>query len=158
MASNRELQTQVTALRQENDDLKKQLQEGGSAEASHTEVQQLKEELEATRGLLVRADETSQAMQAEWERIEAEWKEQFERLDAIEPGPVSSAPHLFAGEAVVLRRPARVGDRQCEPGERLGVVILDSGVSLNFLVDAIRNDLAKGEAFSVDEEGLGDGD
>lgn len=172
MPSNKELQAQVTALRgevdklrkeadslhAENGDLKNLLKGDEAAGALHTEVQQLKEELEATRGTLSRVHGESLAMQASFDETEAKWQARFAELDALEAEPVSSGPHLLAGEAVVLRRPARVGDRQCEPGERLGVVMLAEGVSLNYLVDALRNDLAKGEPFSVDEDELDDND
>jgi hypothetical protein len=43
---------------------------------------------------------------------------------------------------VVLRRDAQVGDQQCATGRRLARVTLEPGVSLNYLVDAVRNGLA----------------
>jgi len=46
------------------------------------------------------------------------------------------------GTMIVLRVPGKVGDRMCSEGEILGVVSLMPGVSLNYLVDAVRNGVA----------------
>ena len=51
-----------------------------------------------------------------------------------------------AGEhvRVVLRRPAIVGGEMRAAGDAIGTVTLGPGISLNFLVDAVSNGLAKG--------------
>ncbi len=139
MATNKELQEQVTALRKENADLRKQLSEGGDAGPPHTDVQQLTEELAAARALLQQAEEDAEAQQRVFDAAAESWRQKYAGFDAGE------TPPGHAAEAVVLRRAARVGDRQCEPGERLAVVHLADGVSLNYLVDAVRHDLARGE-------------
>ena len=142
MPSNKELQAQVTALRKENDELKKLVSSGDAAP--------LQQENERLGAQLKKLSDEATAKQAEWDAAEARWKEQFDRLDA---GEVLVAPMGYAAELVVMRRPARLGDRQLEPDDALGVVHLAEGVSLNYLVDAIRNDLAKGEPITEPEAG-----
>lgn len=46
---------------------------------------------------------------------------------------------------VVLRRPATIGNQKCAAGTPIGQVKLAPGVSLNYLVDAVRCDLATEE-------------
>lgn len=139
MATNKELQQQVTALREENAALRKQLSEGGDAGPPHTDVQQLTEELAAARALLQQAEEEAARQQQLFDAAAESWRQRYAGLEAGE------TPPGHAAEVVVLRRAARVGDRHCEPGERLAVVHLANGVSLNYLVDAVRHDLARGE-------------
>ena len=46
------------------------------------------------------------------------------------------------GIVIELRRNCTVGEKQGKAGDKLGTIQLEPGVNLNFLVDAIRNDLA----------------
>jgi hypothetical protein len=62
------------------------------------------------------------------------------RQKALAVDPVASADRV----RVVLRQPAMVAGTGREAGETLGVVTLAPGVTLNYLVDAVRNGVAKG--------------
>jgi len=51
-------------------------------------------------------------------------------------------PTESAGVRVIARRDLKIGDRAIRRGALLGVVHLEDNVSLNYLVDAVRCDLA----------------
>lgn len=53
------------------------------------------------------------------------------------PGPVAPQPL-----EIVLKRDIACGDRQCQSGDLLATIVLEPGVSLNYLVDAVRDHLA----------------
>jgi len=61
-----------------------------------------------------------------------------QRAQAVEAVPAGDRVRVF------LRQPAIVAGEAQELGTTLGFVILSPGVSLNFLVDAVRNGIAKG--------------
>jgi len=62
--------------------------------------------------------------------------------------PAAAAPEATAKPrrrevvTVVLRKPRTIGDAELELGQVIGEVELEPGVSLNYLVDAVRNGLA----------------
>ena len=60
----------------------------------------------------------------------------------VEPKPSAPRNVKTAGIDIVMRKDAVVAGRNCKRGHRIAEIQLGDGVSLNFLVDAIRNGLA----------------
>ena len=62
----------------------------------------------------------------------------------VEPEVTQPMPDADLGTSVdiVLRAGRKVGDGFCEAGSRIATVQLEPDVSLNFMVDAVRNGLA----------------
>jgi len=63
-------------------------------------------------------------------------------LSRFSPQPIKDSASKIE---VVLKRTAPIGDEICDPGTTLGFVTLAAGVSLDYLVHALRNELAAGQ-------------